>query len=62
MLPSSSSVKEKSNFPDGLKATDTATCPRGRVECEICKEAMGSEVGLQEMHGVGVKTVCFCEW
>lgn len=48
-------------MPDGLKATETATCPRGRIECEICKEAMRSEMGLQDINGVGEKTVCFGE-
>jgi hypothetical protein len=60
VLPSSS-YKERSKFPDGLKATETATCPRGRIECEMCREAMGSEMGLQNINGVGEKMVCFGE-
>lgn len=61
LLPSSSSYKERSKFPDGLKATEAETCPRWcRFECRLAKQAIESEMDLQEIHGVGEEeTACF---
>lgn len=42
-----------SKFPDGLKATETATCPCCLLACEMAKEAMESEIGLRGIHGGG---------
>lgn len=53
VLPSSSSYKGMSKFPDGLKATETATWPCCLFKCEMAKEAMESEKGLEgTIHGV----------
>lgn len=41
-----------SKFPEGLKATETATWPCCLYKCEIGKEAMESEMGLEGVfHG-----------
>lgn len=52
-IPSSSSYIERSKFPEGLKATETATSRGRRFKCDTERETMESKVGLQEIHGEG---------
>lgn len=56
MLPSSSN-KETSKFPWGLKETETATFPPRWWESG--REAKGWEMGLKERHEVRGELVCF---
>ena len=53
LIPSSSSYKERTKFPEGLKATETATSRGRRFKCDTERETMESKVGLQEIHGEG---------
>lgn len=60
LLPSSPSYKERSKLPEGLKATEAETCRLCcRFKLEQAKGATESEMGLQEIHGVGEETACF---
>ena len=52
-IPSSSSYIERSKFPEGLKATETATSRGRRFKCDTERETVESKVGLQEIHGEG---------
>lgn len=62
VIPSSSSYKERSKFPEGLKATETATSRERRFNCcDMEKETRESEVGLKEIHGDGEGIECFKE-
>lgn len=50
---SSSSCKERSKFPEGLKETEANTCRRCREEAEIGQEGEETEMGLQNLHEMG---------
>lgn len=61
IIPSSSSNRERSKFPEGLKATETETGLGRRCKCETGREAAESKVGLQEIHAEGEGMACFKE-
>ena len=55
-----SSQRERSKFPDGLNATETATCPLGGLKMGPKKEAEESVKGLKQItHGTKEGRVCF---
>lgn len=60
-IPSSSSYIERSKFPEGLKATETATSRGRRFKCDMERETVESKVGLQKIHGEGEGMACFKE-
>ena len=63
VIPSSSSYKEMSKFPEGSKATETATSRGRRLKCEMGRETEESKVGLQAINedGEGERMACFKE-